>query len=244
MLHGLGYAGWETAFLRAAVDADIGLWSLDNRGTGRSDPLTGSCSIDDLAADAARAIDALGGPMVVLGHSMGGYIAQALARAHPEKVAGLILVATSPGGPRATPVPDETTRAWLAAADLPPAEFARATMPLAFRPGWTREHPARFEQILSARLASPTPSETWRAQFAACAQFLSADHDPRDIAVPTVVIHGTADRIVPVENGRLLAETMPAARSLELPGAGHLPHLEDPALIGRHISAFIHAHTP
>lgn len=238
MLHGLGYASWETREMRTLLDPESGLWSVDNRGTGRSGPLTGPTSIQQLADDAAHAIDELGAPQIVIGHSMGGYIAQALAATRPEQVEGLILIGTSPGGRAATPVPPSTVDAWRAAAGAPPEEYARRTMPLSFRPGWPGEHPDAYERLLAARLDFPTPEHTWRAQFAACEDHLAHGIDPRRITVPTLVIHGTADRIVPVANGRLLALALPRAQYLEIEGAGHVVHLERPGLLAEHLMAF------
>ena len=121
-----------------------------------------------VADDAACAVDALGGPLVIIGHSMGGYIAQQLALAHPEAVRALVLIATSPGGPDAEPVPSSTVDVWTEASGLPPAQYARITMPLSFRAGWTDVHPAEFELLLDRRLEFPTGQDAWRDQFAAC----------------------------------------------------------------------------
>ena len=239
MVHGLGYASWETKPLRDNLPTGYGLWSLDNRGTGQSSTLQGPCSIDDLADDAARAINEIRSPLVVIGHSMGGYIAQTLAAAYPDMVSALILIGTSPGGPRSEPVPVSTTRAWQAAAGQAPDLYARRTMPLSFRPGWPQEHPEQFEQLLGARLTHPTPQQTWRAQFAACETFLAAGLDVSRISSPTLVIHGRDDQIVPVANGRLLAEALPDATYSEIRAAGHVVHLEQPALIAETISSFM-----
>lgn len=238
MLHGLGYASWEADELRDLLAAGQGLWSLDNRGTGRSAPSDGPFSIEQLADDAAEAIVELGEPLLVIGHSMGGYIAQSLAQRHPEKLRGLVLIATSPGGPRSEPVPETTTRAWLAAAGASPEQYARTTMPLSFRAGWTDEHPDTFERLLASRLAHPTPQTTWRAQFEACQRFLSRGISPSTLAVPTLVLHGSADRVVPVTNGRLLRAELPDVRYREIVEAGHLVHFEAPSLVADEIQTF------
>lgn len=239
MLHGLGYAGWEADGLRAVLEDTAGLWSLDNRGTGQSGDLIGESTISLLADDAARAVEQLGGPLVIIGHSMGGYIAQTLALEHPHTVAGLVLIGTSAGGRGSVPVPESTVDAWQAAAGLAPDEYARRTMPLSLRPGWVAEHPDSFERLLVARLAHPTPQATWRAQFAACEDFLAVGADASRQTVPTLVIHGALDRIVPVDNGRRLAQSIRGARYLEVPDAGHVVHLEQPRLVAGAIAAFL-----
>lgn len=244
MLHGLGYASWEAEGLRERLGDGAGLWSLDNRGTGRSGELRGACSIRGLADDAARAVDELGGPLILIGHSMGGYIAQTLALSRPDAVAALVLIGTSAGGPGIMPVPTATTDVWQAAAGLSPEAYARRTMPLSLSAGWPDRHPEQFERLLAARLAHPTPQRTWRAQFAACQEFLAAGIDARRVAAPTLVIHGAADRVVPVENGRALAERIPGSRYREVPNAGHVVHLEQPRLVADEIAAFVTPLTP
>jgi len=238
MLHGLGYASWEAQPLRKAIGPECGLWSLDNRGTGRSEHTSSPTSITELSADAAQAIESLGGPLTVLGHSMGGYTAQTLARSRPDLVNALILIATSSGGTDAEPVPQATLDAWSRASGLDPAEYARRTMPLSFSENWPQQHPKEFEHILSERSQHPTPGAVWRHQFDAAQQFLKAGI-ACDYATPTVIIHGSADRIVPVANGQSLARQLPNAEYHEFPGVGHLPHLEKPETVAQIIRAFM-----
>jgi pimeloyl-ACP methyl ester carboxylesterase len=203
--------------------------AFDNRGAGRSDKPPGPYSIDDLTADAAgvldeRAITAAG----VVGLSMGGFIAQTLALTRPELVGRLVLVGTSPGGSDAVPQPAETREAWLAAKDLPPEEFARATMRYSFAPGWTDAHPAVYESLLTARLEFPTPPEAWAAQYAACEDFLARGAPVEQIQAPALVVHGLLDRVVEPRNGELLSRRIPDARLLPIPGCGHQVPLEAP----------------
>ncbi len=238
MIHGLGYASWEASILRRSFEDDFGLWSLDNRGTGLSDQFEGECSIDQLADDAADAVGTLGARLMVIGHSMGGYVALTLAKRYPELVRSLVLISTSPGGPGSLPVPPSTRRAWMDAAGSDPAEYARRTMPLSFQRGWTDAHPAEFEQILSARLAHPTPPDVWRKQFDAAESYFATGVDPKTIGVPALVIHGSGDNVVPVENGRLLADLMPNVIYNEVESAGHLVHLEYPQTISQLITSF------
>jgi pimeloyl-ACP methyl ester carboxylesterase len=243
MVHGLGYASWEAHPLRNALDDEFGLWSLDNRGTGKSEAGGDDCSIERLAEDAALAIAGLGGPLIVIGHSMGGYIAQTLAMSHPQLVRSLVLIATSPGGPASEPVPNATTRTWSDAVGLSPAEYARRTMPLSFRPGWCEEHPLAFEGLLAERLAYPTSGKVWQQQFRAAQKFLAKGAAVKDLEVPSMVLHGTDDRVVPVSNGRLLSREIPAAQYHEIAGAGHLIHLEQPMLVAQLIKTFADHHS-
>lgn len=243
MVHGLGYASWEAQKLRASLGREFGLWSLDNRGTGRSEGTNSPVSIAELSADAALAIESLGGPLTVLGHSMGGYIAQTLAQSRPELVHGLILIGTSSGGSGAEPVPQSTLDAWTRASGLSPAEYARLTMPLSFSENWPTQHPDEFERILNERALYPTDATMWRNQFDAAQRFLTTGI-ACNFGSPTLIVHGSADRVVPVANGRRLACQWPDADYHEISGVGHLPHLEEPEMIADLVSTFLtkHAH--
>ncbi|KJL24298.1 putative non-heme bromoperoxidase BpoC [Microbacterium azadirachtae] len=236
LLNGLGYASWAAAPLRAALAPDVSVCALDNRGTGRSTRgNTPATPIEMLAEDAALAIERLGGPVPVIGYSMGGYIAQTLALSRPDLVERLVLIGTSAGGSRATPVPETTRAAWLETEDETPAQYARKTMPLSFREGWPDAHPEAYEALLAARLDNPTDRRVWQAQYQACERFLAVGVPTELISVPVLIIHGTNDRVLPVENGRAIANALPQRRYIEVPAGGHLLHLEDPDVIAREI---------
>lgn len=230
ILHGLGYAGWAAGPLRELLRNRCTVWSLDTRGSGRSDKPLGPYSVQRFADDAGALLDLIDEPVHLLGYSMGGYVAQTVAHDRPESIRSLTLVSTSAGGLGAEDVPSETRAHWERHAHLPPAEFARTTMPLSFSDGWPQRHPEDFERILALRLAAPTPGHAWRAQYDASARFLASGYDVSRLDMPTLVIHGSDDRVVPVANGRDLAARLPRARYHEITG-GHLLHLEDPRFI-------------
>ena len=211
--------------------------AVENRGSGRSPKPPGPYTIEELADDAAEALQ--GRRAHVAGCSMGGYIAQTLALRHPELVDKLVLVCTLTGGPDRRSTPAETTAAWEANAGRPPQEFARATMPLSFRPGWTDEHPDEFEALLADRLEYPTPPECWRAQYDACVQWAARVTPVEQIEAPTLVVHGDADRIVPHENGVALARRIPGSRIETFAGGGHLLFLEEPARFNAMVASFL-----
>ncbi len=226
LIAGLGYAVWSWQRQLPAWSRRFRCIAIENRGAGRSPKPPGPYSIEEMADDAAETL--AGRRAHVAGYSMGGYIAQTLALRHPELVERLVLVCTGTGGPEYHVIPDETNTAWLEHADQPPADYARATMPLSFRPGWTEAHPEEFEQLLADRLRHPTPPECWRAQYDACWRFVTERRPVEDIEAPTLVAHGDADRVVPYENGVELARRIPHARFERFDGAGHLLFLEEP----------------
>jgi pimeloyl-ACP methyl ester carboxylesterase len=237
LLTGLGYAIWSWQRQLPEWSRLFRCIAVENRGTGRSPKPPGPYSIEEMADDAAAALD--GRRAHVAGFSMGGYLAQALTLRNPELVDRLVLVCTGAGGPGFVPTPRETTSAWEANSGRTPPEFARATMPLSFRPGWTDEHPDEFEALLADRLEHPTPPECWRAQYDACLDWVARVSPVEEIEAPTLVVHGDADRIVPYENGVELARRIPGSRLEAFPGAGHLLFLESPERFNPLVAEFL-----
>src|SRR5262245_35135963 len=228
-ISGLGYSNWCWRETIAALSPSYRVVPFDNRGTGRSDAPEDGYSIEEFAYDAAGVLrDKNAAPADVIGHSMGGYIALTLAARHPSLVRSLVLIGTGAGGEGWLPLPDATQAAWKAAVEKPPSEFARETMPLSFATGWSEAHPERFDRLLAERLAHPTPTAIWKKQFRAAGAFGRDGIDASRIDKPALVIHGSDDRVIRIENGRRLASQLPQGRLVELAGAGHLCFLEAP----------------
>jgi 3-oxoadipate enol-lactonase len=240
LIAGLGQGLWVWRDVAPALARHRRVLVFDNRGTGRSPPPARS-SVEDLAADAASVLP---GRADVLGFSMGGYAALSLALTEPALVRSLVLAATGAGGPGRVPRPAHVREAFEQAIGLPPREFGRRTMPYTFSPGWAEAHPARFEEILAARLERPTPSETLEAHVAACYRFYEGACEVERVETPALVVHGDADLIVPVENGRMLAARLSDAEYVELPGRGHNLMLEDPATLGSRVARFLDRVSP
>jgi pimeloyl-ACP methyl ester carboxylesterase len=214
--------------------------AFDNRGTGLSEKPPGPYTIEELADDAASVLDARGIEQAdVYGYSMGGYIALTLAVRRPELVRSLVLACTSPGGRDFEPSPPETIELWMRAAQLPREEAVRLAYRTAFTPGWADEHAEEYERWVAARLDPPTPLESWLAQVEAVDRYHDVGVDVGRIDVPALVIHGDRDLVVPVSNGRLLAERMPRAELVVLPGKGHAPMLEEPEEFGELVCDFL-----
>lgn len=237
LITGLGYAIWSWQRQIPDWSRQFTCVAVDNRGTGRSPKPPGPYSIEQMADDAANALE--GRRAHVAGFSMGGYIAQTLALRHPGLVDRLVLVCTGTGGPDYAPFPQETSAVWAANAHKSPPEFARSSMPLSFAPGWTDEHPVEFETLLRDRLEYPTPPECWRAQFDACTRFTRQGTPVEEIAAPTLVAHGDADRIVPYENGVELARRIPGSRFETFSEGGHLLFIEDAPRFNAMVASFL-----
>lgn len=191
--------------------------SYDNRGIGRSGRPRGAFGIADLAADALAVLDAAGVDRAhVYGVSMGGLVAQELALRSPERVRSLILGCT--GAPDGTARPAH--RGWLVR--LVPRWLVVRLVPGAvaaslYGPG---APPDEVREDLAILASTPAPGWVIDLQGRAIAAYESRSR-VGGLRVPTLVLHGTADRVVPVARGEELAALIPGARLHVLQGAGH-----------------------
>ncbi len=242
LVSGLGsqLIGWPDDFCALLAGRGFHVIRFDNRDAGLSTQLdqagvpdlsevvTGGQAppyrLEDMADDAVGLLDSLGIKAAhVLGASMGGFIAQLIAIRHPSRVLSLTSIMSGPGGQ-----------------DTVPAD-ADAAAVLVQPPPATRE--GRIAQDMEHRLilkgsADPYDEsyERWRAeravdrayrpagaarQLAAIVAAPSRLEALRAVRVPTLVVHGVDDRLIPVENGRTVAASVPGSRLLEIEGMGH-----------------------
>ncbi|HUY55894.1 MAG TPA: alpha/beta hydrolase [Candidatus Nanopelagicaceae bacterium] len=203
--------------------------ALDQRGIGGSDATPGPYTMDQLADDAARVIAEMEPQGVaVFGVSMGGMVAQHLAIRHPRLVTSLVLGCTGPGGPLAVRADPNDTRLLLGGEAKDPGLAYRVACQVLYERGWREAHPEVIEDAVSWRATHPVRAGVFGAQWAAIRGHDTGAHLDR-IEAPTMVLHGTADVVMPPGNGALLAERIPGARLEWLPGRGHMFFQEDPA---------------
>jgi len=195
--------------------------AFDNRGSGRSDKPDSRYSTRLFADDTAGLMDALGiASAHVYGMSMGGLIAQELVLNYPQRVRTLVLGATSCGGQEGVDASPETLALMVSVSNLGPEEAAEKGLVLLY----TDEFIARKREKLIARALAqadlrPSP-EAFARQLQAIIRHRTYDRLPQ-IGCPTLIIAGTEDKILPVENSRILAERIPGAELVILPKVGH-----------------------
>jgi 3-oxoadipate enol-lactonase len=219
---------WGEPFLDE-LRRDFELLAYDHRGVGRSSRLEGSLTIEQLARDAAGLLDALGVASAhVLGISMGGMVAQELVLARPELVRTLTLGCTYCGGPGSSLTSPEVFQRLSAPMLAGDREASlRAAWQVNVSPQLARDGDAyaRFLAIAQERAVAV-------AVIMAQMQAIGA-HDTSarlgSVVAPTLVVHGTADELLPSENGRLIASLIPGARLEIMPDTGHLFFWEQPA---------------
>ena len=219
--------------------------AYDNRGAGRSDAPRTPTSMPQLAADAARLLDAIDVDSAhVLGLSMGGMVAQELAIRFPHKVRGLILGGTSPGGPRALrpPMREVTALARSAATGI----TGRTRPWLAewlFSEEFRAEQPEEVERLLTHFDRHRAPSHGMLTQLWASIYHDTYARLPR-IQAPTLVLTGEHDRMTPVGNARVLAERIPDEELAVIDAAGHAFILERPTETVAAITGWLDAREP
>jgi len=223
---GMNATGWWRTV--PVLSEGLRVIAFDNRGVGRSDRPPGPYGVAQMADDAVAVLDAADLPAAnVYGASLGGMIAQEVALRHPERVARLVLGATTSGGAHAVAA-DERARAFFARRAVMSAEEAVwASVPYNYGPATRIDAGQRIAQDIEQRLRFPIETEPYTAQLTAA---LGHDTSTRlgDIRHRTLVVHGELDVMVPPENGRLLSEHLPDARLHLLPGAGHLYFTDSP----------------
>lgn len=228
MIPGLGASRRVYAPLLPLLSGRVRAVVFDPRGTGESGVTPGPYTMAQLAGDAAAVLDAAGlEAAAVWGASMGGMVAQHLALLHPERVSRLVLACTGCGGRHAVAPTPAVAAAVQGRGARTPGEAYRLACTVLYSEDWQAAHPDVIDREVAERERHPVRGGVFAAQQAAVRGHDTFDALPR-ISAPTLVVHGTADAVVPAENGRILAARIPGARLRLLPGRGHLFFHEAP----------------
>ena len=210
----------------------------DLRGHGRTEATAPPYDMALFADDCVRLLDHLGieGPVVVGGLSMGGYVALELCRRHPERVAGLILAATRAGADSEAGKAGRDQAAGTAK-DQGVEAIVEGMLPKLLAPGAVAEQPELVDYVRKMMLE--TSVEGVVGALAAMRDRADSTSDLPEIDVPALVIHGAEDQLIPIAEAELLAGSLPDAELVIVPGAGHLPNMEQPDVFNDAVRGFL-----
>jgi pimeloyl-ACP methyl ester carboxylesterase len=222
---------WEEGFCRLLADGGRLVIRYDHRDTGRSviyEPGRPGYTGAHLVTDAVGVLDAYGIPAAhLVGVSAGGALAQMLALDFPDRALSLVLISTSPATPDERRLPSATHRFrhFLATAEV---DWSDESSAIEYLVGYARVLAGGERQFDEAAAHELVRCDIERARNIASsenhgliAQGEVSSKPLSTIALPTLVIHGTADPMFPLEPGEALAEEIPGANLLQLERAGH-----------------------
>jgi pimeloyl-ACP methyl ester carboxylesterase len=244
LISGVGYGRWFWHKLVPLLTSQFQVITFDNRGAGGSSKPPGPYSVPEMAADTAGLLDGLGiSGAAVLGHSLGGFIAQELAVSRPELVGRLILASTNHGGMNVIPITPEAM-AVLTDRTGDPMELIQRGIDIACAPGILEREPGIVQELVDYRLTGPVPAAQYTAQVMAGAgtSHYSDELVHSRLAAldgPVLILFGEHDRVVPPGNANLMEAKLKNARTVILPGTGHIFPIEDPAAAASAIQEFL-----
>src|SRR5262247_2299107 len=238
---GLDHQAWKFHQVRE-FSRDHKVIVFDYRGTGKSSKTVQKYTIETFTGDAAAILDHVGAERaIVCGHSMGGVVAQLLALDYPQKVKKLVLASSGSSHPGAKGIPIAMCR------DMVRMGFEGYIRQHTIETGWTKEfvaaHPDLIETFLQVRMSGIAPLENY-LHFVLARQ--EHDHTDRlkEIQVPTLVLvgddekHGATDK-THWHAAHELANAIPDAKLVVLPGEGHHYLATNPEVAHKAIREFI-----
>lgn len=218
LLHGypLDHHTWD--LVTALLDSTFDIITPDLRGFGGSSTVNSQYTLDDFASDIAGLLDYLGvRKTAIAGHSMGGYVALAFTKLHPERVSGLGLVSTqTPADP-----PDRKEGRYKSAAEVAEKGISGVVETMASK--FTADEKL---QNTSREIMQRQKPAAFIGALKAMAERMDTSSLLANLKIPVVVIHGDADSLIPVDRAREMKNAAPHAHLVELKGVGHLPMME------------------
>ena len=209
-----------------AFSAEYRVIAYDPRGAGQSDAPEIPYTMEMMADDLAGLLDAINIDSAHLhGESLGGMIAQEFVLRHPDRVRNLVLACTNPGIAHRVRTDEETRSTIERLRSLPPEDRITGMFRLNVSQKFLDNNPDSIQTFIEITQKHPAPPQGQMGQTQAVASHDTYDRLP-EIKAPTLVIHGEIDRMVPVENARILASRIPGAELVILKGMGHLFNVE------------------
>jgi pimeloyl-ACP methyl ester carboxylesterase len=232
LISGLGYPLWQWHRMVPFLAEHFKVITFDNRGVGQSDKPAGPYTAQMLAADTVGLLDVLNiEKAIVMGHSMGGFIAQAIALDFPQRVDKLILCSTNFGGPHHEPVTPEAMKVLTDVTSDALTRFKNGLV-VSTAPGWAEKNPAMIEEWVKWRVANPIEPGLYQSQLAIGLGLLpeAAAFESKlpAVKIPTLILFGEHDKVVPPANAELLSKQILNSQVVIFPDAGHFFPIEIP----------------
>ncbi len=229
---------WEDAFCERLASVGFFVIRYDNRDTGRSTsyaPGKPEYTFEELADDAVRVLDAFGVERAVLmGMSMGGMLVQMLALRNPERIRGIVLLATMyfAEGAENLPYSSDAVNAFFAdfghEEPTDPEALIERTVAQWLVTGKS-DRPCDEARLRALARRDVSRAANFASRVNHSFAQVTGDELARtaEIALPALVIHGTKDEVIPFPHGQMLARVIPGAELYTLAGAGHELHPQD-----------------
>ncbi|MDB5349833.1 MAG: putative hydrolase or acyltransferase of alpha/beta superfamily [Planctomycetota bacterium] len=239
LLHGLllDHSMWDAQL--GTIGSMYRVIAPDLRGHGKSAAPEGIYPVDDLANDVIELLDALRitEPIVIGGLSMGGYVALSIAVRFPKRLRGLMLMNTRAGAdaPETAQVREDLAREVDRTGDVEPV--VATMLPRLFAAETRRARPDLIEE--SHRVMSRTPARAVSGTLRGLAVRPDRTADLGRIKIPTMVLAGVSDALIPMAESRAMANGLPSAELVVIPDSGHLAPMENPTAANSAILRFL-----
>jgi len=238
-IHGypLSHQMWQPQI--SGLSDVIRVLAPDLRGHGESQTAPGPYPMSLLADDCADFLDELDiqQPVVICGLSMGGYVTFEFYRRHPKRVAGLVLAATRPG-PDTPEGRSNRDKSIALALQQGVSAIAEVMLPKLMSPVTYQRKPDLVRKVKT--ILESISLEGVTGDLEGMKERPDSTLTLAEINVPTLVLHGADDQLVPIREAENMREAIPNARLEVLPEAGHLLNLEQPELFNRLIKEFFY----
>jgi 3-oxoadipate enol-lactonase len=237
LIQGLGYTADLWFRVLAELSAPRATIRMDNRGVGRSNVPEPPWTVEGMADDVIDVMDAAGVECAhVFGVSMGGLIAQEVVLRHPDRVAKLVLGCTHPSGASGVRMDPAAATMLMDRTPRSAREIAEASVPFLYAEDTSRDD---IGGDLRARLRYPLRAKAYWGQLDAMRGHGGTLLRLPQVSAQTLIIHGTADKLVPPANAELLASAIPAATLVWFEAAGHLFWTDQPEKTAATVNAFL-----
>ncbi|MBV9216158.1 MAG: alpha/beta hydrolase [Acidobacteria bacterium] len=226
LLPGFASGAWSWKHQLPAFAERFRVITFDPRGVSRSINNGPSGTIGQIATDVAALLDHVGeAPANVLGISFGGFVAQEFALQFPDKVERLVLACTSFGGAGHVAPAPEVLMAFASVQGLNSADRIRQYLSMAFTKEFSDSSPEIVDEFCELREANVVPEDVYMTQLTSAMSF-DTTNKVGSIVIPTLVLTGDADTVVPTQNSENLAAAIPSSTLQVIAGGSHMFFVE------------------